>query len=381
MRPLVVALFGLALPILPAAASQAAQPLARTFGSFSVSCSTLAGFCAASGTDLADQSETQHLVIGRRHAQDAAWWIGFDVGAGRLDTTRPITVAVDDRPATTFAPGSGWAITSHPGFASLMDGPAATELLAAMAAGSKVTLKGTTPDGMDQERAFALDGLGAAKGWIDAQQQRKASPLEAGPSPLEPIDAATEARFAAYRDGPFPPKLLAAHRALSAKAAKDRRLVACELPPPIDGAPSGVAPGVGALRLTAERTLFVVGCAWHVYQGTDAVFLAEDVDLSRLTPLRLPIRARGKTSPGRPYVDAYGVDPLFRDLWNHTRARGADDCGEEQIWRFDGKAMRLVEQHAAACAKTGPGEAVETLDRPAAPFVFPVVWQEPAETR
>ncbi len=381
MRPLLVALFGLALPILPTAASEPAEPIARIFGSFSVSCSNLAGFCAASGADLADQSETQHLVIGRRHAQGAAWWIGFDVGAGRLDTTRPITVAVDDRPATTLAPRSGWAITSHPGFASLMDGPAATQLLAAMATGSKVTLKGIAPDGTDQQREFALDGLSTAKGWIDAQQKRVASPLEAGPSPLEPIDAATEARFADYRDGPFPPKLLAAHRALSARATKDRRLVACELPPPVFGSPSGVAPGVAALRLTAERTLFVVGCVWHVYQGTDAVFLAEDVDLSRLTPLRLPILTRGKSSPGRPYVDAYGLDPLFRGVWNHTRARGADDCGEEQIWRFDGKAMRLVEQHAAGCTKTRTGEAVEARDRPAAPFVFPVVWQEPADRR
>lgn len=381
MRPLVVVLFSFALPNLPTAASGAAEPIARTFGSFSVSCSTLAGFCAASSADLADLSETQHLVIGRRHAQGSAWWIGFDVGAGRLDTTRPITVAVDDRPAATLAPGSGWAITSHPGFASVMDGPAATELLAAMATGSKVTLKGTTPDGMDQEREFALVGLNDAKGWIDARQQRKASPLEAGPSPLEPIDASTEARFAGYRDGPFPPQILAAHRALSDAAAKDRRLVECEFPPPIAGAPSGVAPGVGALRLTAERTLFVVGCAWHVYQGTDAVFLAEDVDLSRLTPLRLPVRARGKSAPGRPYVNAYGFDPLFRGLWNHTRARGADDCGEEQIWRFDGKAMRLVEQHAAACAKPGRAEADAARDRPAAPFGFPVVWQEPAERR
>lgn len=368
--------------VLPAEASAEIRSLLRRFKDYEVSCSNFAGFCAASGRDLAYAAEKLHLVVGRRHERDAPWWIGFDLGPGRLDTAEPIAVSVDDAAALTLAPGTGWAVTSHPGFASIMDGAAANALLAAMGKGTRATLRGTTPEGADFERDFSLDGLMASKGWIDERQKRDRSPLTAGPSPLEPIDAQTEKRFADWAKGPFPGRLLAAHEALSGRAAKDHRYVECDRPGPSDDDPSKVEAGIAALRLDATRTLFVVSCTWHVYQGSDAVFLAEGADLARIVPLPMPVFDRKSgIRPTLPYVNESAYQPLFRGLWNHSRGRGADDCGEEQIWRWDGKALRLIEQHARNCPTPPTTDESDEGERQEAPLAFPVVWQEKAELR
>ena len=367
----------------PADAGGRAASLLRRFKSYEVSCSTFAGFCAAAGQDLAHAAETRHMVVGRRHERDAAWWIGFDLGPGAIDAAKPIAVAVDEAAPVTFAPGTGWAITSHPGFVSIMDAAAATALLAAMAKGETVTLTATAADGGAFERPFSLAGLMASKGWIDERQKREASPLVAGPSPLERIDAATEARFAAWTRGPFPAGLLAAHRALSEAAAKDAKLIECDRPGASDDDGAVVESGVAALRLDATHTLFVVPCTWHVYQGSSAVFLGEGGDAAKIRPLALPVfdRKGGIRTTG-PYVNESGFSPLFRGLWNHSRGRGADDCGEEQIWRWDGRILRIVEQHGRDCPVNGRSEdGGDGDERPEAPLAFPVVRQEKAELR
>lgn len=378
LAPFLAALLTLAAP---STVDAAAAPLRRTFKSFEVSCSAFHRLCAATAGDVAHEAERQRLVVGRRHGRDETWWIGFDVGPGRLDLGRPLTVTIDEAAPITLAPQSGWRITSHPGFATVADGAAAATLLAAMAKGDRLTLAGSGPDGAATTRVFPLDGLVAAEGWIDERQRRDGAPFRAGPSPLEPIDAATEKRFADWRSGPFPQKLLEAHRALSAKAEKDTRLVECDRPSPSDDDPASVAAGVEALRLDAQRTLFVVACTWHVYQGSNAVFLAEGADLARIAPHPMPVWSGRGVRAGAPYVNESGFDPLFRGLWNHSRGRGADDCGEEQIWRYDGKALRLVEQHGRACPANGRGEADDEGERAEAPNAFPVVWQERAEVR
>lgn len=330
----------LCLVALPALAAEPAQT--RDFSDWHAGCSSIAGACAGwTGSDAGEGD----LVVRRANATQVDWELGLRLPASSLVAAQTLKVRVGDL-RETLQRGRDWYEGALAGEVILVDADKdsddykGSKLLAAMAKADSLQLDVGVAVG--PRHHFSLRGLKATLLWIDASQGKKDSwPIIQAPASMPGVAPAIRRAQRRYVD----PAVIADVATLPS-AVRQRRMQAGGCAPLAEAADGD---GYQVQWLDAHTALFSVPCELTAQEPLDLHVVAHAPDFADAKVVEFPVWDERLAPPeplARPLATMVPTLalPTVLPVFSRLQLRQQDNHGGlEQSWRWDGRAMQLIE--------------------------------------
>lgn len=328
----------LCLAALPVLAAE--QPLTRDFRDWHASCSSIASACAGwTGSDAGEDS----LIVRRARVAQVDWELGFRLPASALAEAQTLDVSVGDL-HETLQRGHDWYEGEVAGeVVVLIDADAdkddykSSKLFAAMGKADSLQL---TVGG--SRRRFPLRGLKATLLWID-ESQGEQDVLPLIQAPANAPDIAPAIRQAQRR---YAGEAVLADIATLPPAVRKLRMQAADCAPLAEAADGR---GYDVQWLDAHTALFSVACELTAQEPLDLHIVAHAPDFADAKRVEFPVWDESQP-PAEPLAKPVIVTaptlarPTLQPAFARLRSIQQDNHGGlEQTWRWDGRAMRLIE--------------------------------------
>ena len=330
----------LCLAALPALAAEQAQT--RDFRDWHASCSSIASACAGwTGSDAGEDS----LIVRRARVEQVDWELGFQLPASALIEAQTLIVNVGDL-HETLQRGRDWYEGDVAGDVVLIDADEdkgdykGSKLFVAMSKADSLQLTIGATNG--QSRTFSLRGLKATLLWIDESQGKKDSlPVIQTPANTPGVAPAIRRAQRRYADD-----TVLADVATLPPAVRMVRLLAADCAPLAETTDGR---GYGVQWLDAYTALFSVACELTAQEPLDLHVVAHAPDFADATLVEFPVWDESQPLPDllarpvttmAPTLALPTLQPAFARL---QLVQQDNHGGLEQSWRWDGRAMQLIE--------------------------------------
>lgn len=325
---------------LPAALAQTAQT--REFRDWRATCSSIASACAGwthgeTGDDV--------VFVRRSAAWQAGWELGLQLPAGWLTHAQGLRLRVGTHDETLLR-DRDWYEGAIAGQVMLVDADVANDvyrastLLAAMV--QTDTLRLDVADVESPGRSFSLRGLAATLRWIDERQDTKDSwPVVQTPSDRPDVAPTVRQAQRHYADD----AVLADVTTLPA-AVRRQREQAQDCLPLVEAADGR---GYQVQWLDAHTALFSVACQLTTNEPLDVHVVAHAPDFQDGKLVLFPLWDESQPQPeilAAPVTSPVSrlALPALQPLFSRLQVVRQDNHGGlEQTWRWDGRAMHLIE--------------------------------------
>lgn len=324
---------------LPALAAE--PPVTRDFRDWHATCSSIASACAGwTGSDAGEDA----VVVRRANAGQADWELGLRLPAQALAEAQTLEVSAGDL-HETLRRGRDWYEGDIAGDVVLVDagtdevGVSGSKLLAAM--GKADSLRLAIGDAATR-RTFSLRGLKASLLWIDESQGRKDSwMLIQAPDNRPEVAPAIRRVQRRYADD----AVLADAATLppAVRALRERAADCALLADATDGR------GYQVQWLDAHTALFSVACQLTAQEPLDLHVVAHAPDFTDARTIDFPVWDESQPPPqplARPATATVPTLalPTLQPVFARLQLRQQDNYGGlEHTWRWDGRAMQLIE--------------------------------------